>query len=333
MVTWNFTATGTYYITTSWSGTSDYAGADSETLAVFVGPDSFVQFNSTEYNYIFGQASFANYEISTLEGDNDFLIIPLGTVLSVSYDFTILQTGQTVSNVQTETITIPGSNQTLIKHGTPIGTVSTATETEIIPINVPPDLEPLMLPADFDQTINNQFCFIFQDNSGNCSLNANALNDDEMASIIQGNESNIAFMNASENVKENVWYNVTESMSDNEITANLYNTNGNLIQSTVTPYNATASNEMIMFIANNVDNSVIFKDLTVEALNNASSSAVSNQKSTDESRLLLYVSLSILLVATFSVALAYVKKKRRMRPKNGVMRIPDLNMTVNQINP
>ncbi len=180
-----------------------------------------------------------------------------------------------------------------------------------------------MLPDDFNQTINNQFCFILQNNSGNYSLNVNALNDYEMSNIIQGIGSNTAFMNASENVKENAWYQVTESMSDNGITANLYNTNGTLIESTVTPYNATASNEMIMLITNNVDSAVIFKDLTVQALNNATPSPVSNEKTTNESRLLFpYVILSILLVATFSVALVYVKKKRQMRQKNRIMCTP-----------
>ena len=110
MLTWNFTSAGTYYITTSWSGASNYAGADSETLTVFVGPESFIQFNAPDYNYIFGQASLAAYEVQPLQGVNDFLSIPLGTAVSFSYDFTVLQAGQTVSNVQTETITIPGKH-------------------------------------------------------------------------------------------------------------------------------------------------------------------------------------------------------------------------------
>jgi hypothetical protein len=38
-MTWNFTSEGTYYIIASWSGTSNYTGADSETCIVFVGPD------------------------------------------------------------------------------------------------------------------------------------------------------------------------------------------------------------------------------------------------------------------------------------------------------
>ena len=135
------------------------------------------------------------------------------------------------------------------------------------------DLAPLMLPDDFNQTINNQFCFILQNNSGNYSLNVNALNDYEMSNITQGNGSNTAFMNASENIKENAWYNVTASISDNGITANLYNTNGTLIENMVTPYNATNSNETVMLITNNVDSAVIFKDLTVKALNSTDSTA------------------------------------------------------------
>jgi hypothetical protein len=330
MLTWNFTSAGTYYIRASWSGASNYAGADSETLTVFAGPESFVQFNAPNYNYIFGQAAFAAYEVQPLQGVDDFLSIPLGTGVSFSYDFTILQAGQTVSNVQTETITIPGSEQTIrMGRSDQTKTIQIPEETMTIPINVPTGLEPLRLPDDFNQTINNQFCFILQNSSGNYSLNVSALNGYEMSNTIQGNGSNTAFMNASENVKENAWYHVTESMSDSGITANLYNTNGTLIESMVTPYNATASNETIMLITNNVDNAVIFKDLTVKALNSTTQPTVSKEKTTNGSgSLFLYVSLSILLVATFSVALVYIKKKRQMT-KKGVMCTPDPNMTVN----
>ena len=140
MSTWNFTSAGTYYITTSWSGASNYAGADSETLTVFVGPESFVQFDAPDYNYIFGHSasSLAAYELRPMQGVNDFLSIPLGTGVSFSYDFTVLQAGQTVSNVQTETITIPGSKQTIsMGRNSPPITIQVPAETITIPINVP----------------------------------------------------------------------------------------------------------------------------------------------------------------------------------------------------
>jgi len=317
MLTWNFTSPGTYYVSTSWSGASNYAGADSETLTVFAGPESFVQFEAPDYNYIYGQPAFASYIVQPLQGVNDFLSIPLGAAVSFSYDFTVLQAGQTGSNVATQTITIPASEQT-IRLGRQVKTIPIPTETMTVPVNVPPDLAPLMLPDNFNQTINNQFCFILQNNSGNYSLNVNALNDYEMSGAIQCNESNAAFMNASENIKENAWYNVQESISDNGINADLYNTNGTLLDSMVTPYNAMTSNETIMLITNNVDSAVIFKNLAVQYLNTTTPPPKSNEKTTNESTMLiLYVGLSILLIATFSVAVIYIKKKRQIDPKTG----------------
>jgi hypothetical protein len=318
MLTWNFTSAGTYYIRTSWSGVSNYAGADSETLTVFVGPQSFVQFATSGYNYIYGQASIAAYEVRPLLGVNDFLSIPLGTGVSFSYNFTVLQAGHAVSNVQTETVTIPGSVWTISRgRNMPTETMQLPDQTVTIPVNVPTGLQPLMLPDNFNQTINNQFCFILQNNVGNYSLNVNALNAYEMSNVTQGNRGNIAFMNASKNIKENTWYNFTASISDNGVTANIYNTNGTLIESLQNPYNAANSNESIMLIANNVNSAVVFKDLTVQALNNTIQPLRSNEKTTDEiGSLFPYVSLSILLVATLSVTLVYVKKKRQMRQKN-----------------
>ena len=110
-------------------------------------------------------------------------------------------------------------------------------QTVTVPVNVPTDLQPVMLPSNFNQTINNQFCFILQNNVGNYSLNVNALNDYEMSNVTQGNEGNIAFMNASKTIKENTWYNFTANISDNGVTANIYNTNGTLIES-LQPYNS-----------------------------------------------------------------------------------------------
>ena len=87
---------------------------------------------------------------SPLQGVNDFLSIPLGTVVSFSYDFTILQAGQTGSNVQTETITIPASTQTVrTGRDNQVKTIQVPAETMTIPINVPEDLVPIMLPRRF----------------------------------------------------------------------------------------------------------------------------------------------------------------------------------------
>ena len=72
-----------------------------------------------------------------------------------------------------------------------------------------------------------------------------------------------------------------------------------------------------MLITNNVNHAVVLKNLTVQTLNNTIQPLKSNEKTTDEiGSLFPFVSLSILLVATLSVTLVYVMKKRQMRQKN-----------------
>jgi hypothetical protein len=314
MSTWNFTSAGTYYIRTSWSGASDYAGADSETLTVFVGPESFVQFETPNYNYIFGQAATAAYALRPMEGFDHFLSIPLGTGISFSYDFIILQAG-TVPNIQKETITIPGSELTMrAGRSRQTMTIQIPEKKITAPINVPTGMVPLRLSDDFNQTINNQFCFILQNGSGNnYSLNVRGLDDYDMSDIIQDNRSNSAFMNTTENIKENTWYKVTASIFENGITANLSNTYDTLIESVVIPYDAMNSNGMVMLITNNVDRAIVFKDLKIETLSSTTQPPENNKKATNDSRLLVpYVSLSILLIATFAATIVvYVKKKRQ----------------------
>ncbi len=330
-LTLNFTSTGTYYIRTSWSGASNYAGSDSETLTVFIGPESFVQFQRGDYNYIYGQASTAAYATLPMQGVNDFLTIPLGENVSFSYDFIILQAGHAVSNVQTKTITIPTSELTIVTgRNRQTKTIQIPEQTITVPVNVPPYLVPLRLPDDLNQTIYNQFCFIFQNNGGdNYSLNVRALNDYDLSSIRQDNASNTAFINASENIKEDTWYKVTASISENGIAANFYNTNGTLVESTVTPYDVMNSSEMVMLITNNVDNAVVFKDLKVQPLNNITQPPKSNVRTTNDSGMFAqYVYLSILLVATFAAAVVYVEEKRQMKVAR---RIPNPSSRLYQI--
>ena len=317
--TWNFTSAGTYYIMSSWSGTSNYAGEDSERLTVFVGPESFVQFGSSNYDYILGQASLGVYQIRPLQGVNNFLSIPLGTAVSFSYSFTIVKARQTVSNIQTKNTTISGSEQTVYRGKTPYMTTQMPGENITMPVNVPVGMVPLILPADFNQMINNQFCFILQNNYGNYSLNVRGLNNKEMSTMTIGNGNNTVFMNATQNIKQNCWYNVTETISDNGISANLYNTNGALLKNMVTPYNATKSNVIIIFITNNVDSAIILKDLTVKALNNITQPPESNENTTGETGLLfLHVALPILLLASFSVTVVYIEKKRKNERRKNV---------------
>ena len=247
MLVWNFTSQGIYYITASWSGTAEYAGADSETLAVFIGPESLIQFQTPYYNYIYGRAGLANYEVRPFLGVNDFISIPLGTNVSFSYDFTILPTGHGASNVQTKNVTIPATQQTIRTWHRQTRTLQIPEKTLIVPTNVPLGLQPLRLPDDFNQTINNQFCLILQSNlENNASLNLKGLNGYDMTNI-QDNENNTTIVNATESIKENTWYRITAVISENGITTTLQDINGTLIENKATPYDTTGQQKNGIF--------------------------------------------------------------------------------------
>jgi hypothetical protein len=116
---------------------------------------------------------------------------------------------------------------------------------------------------------------------------------------------------ASESIKEDTWYKVIASISESGIAANLYDANGTLVESTVTPYDVTNSSGMVMLITNNVDSAVVFKDFKVQSLNDLTQPPKSNIGTTNDGEMFtLYVYLSILLVATFAAAVVYVKKKK-----------------------
>lgn len=319
MLTWNLTSAGTYFIRTSWSGTSTCTGADSEILTVFVGPESLVRFNNLGYDYIFGQSSFfGGYLLRALKGVDSFLSTPLGTNVSITYDFTVLKVGHTVSNSNSKTITIPASKQIRVigpRQSKIMVRIEIPERTITAPIDVPSGLEPIRLPDDFDQTISNQFCFILQNNgSDSYSLDIRALDEYSMSSMIEGNGSTTFLMNASESVKENGWYRIKESFLEKGITANLLNANGTLMQSMVTPHNSMNSNETAILITNNVDNVVVFKSLKIQTSNNTTQPSKSNRETTNDNGLLVpYVYSSVLLVATFAAAVYFKKKKQTMR--------------------
>ena len=262
---WNFTSQGTYNITVSWSGTAEYAGADSEALAVFIGPPSLLQFQTPDYNYIYGQLGIANYLLHSFLGVNNFMSVPLGTNVSLSYDFTILPTGHEASLIETETVTVPASEHTM-----PLGPRHTMRlqipeKTIQVPKSVPNGWQPLRLPDDFNETINNQFCLILQNNpDNNYSLNLKGLNGYDVASM-QENQDN-TLVNATASINENTWYRITSTISASGVTTTLQDMNGTVLESGATP-ERTGNNTMVLLLTDNIDSAVAFKDLKVQLIN------------------------------------------------------------------
>lgn len=308
-LTWNFTAQGTYYVTANWNGASNYAGSDSQTVPVFIGPQSYIQFDAQDYNYIYGEPSLAAFATEPMQGVNDFLTLPLGTNASLSYSFIVLPAGQTISNVGTENVTVPASQYLQPTANGKLETVMVPAHNETVPVDVPNGLAPLKLPDDFNQTLDNQFCFLFQNtDSGNYSFKVRGLSDDDLSNMQPS-----TITNATANIQDGTWYQVTANISDNTVTATLSLSNGTQIANIG---NTDGSNQTVLLVANNEDSAVVIKNLDVQS-NNVSPQPQSTQKPAGSSgnlNLTIYVCTAILLTAALSTAL-YIRKLKKNPPK------------------
>jgi hypothetical protein len=285
-------STGTCYIRTSWSGNSDCAGVDSELLTVFLGfPQSLIQYKGPGYYYTYGRAYVARHELRVRQGVEDFLDIQLsGTGILLTGEFIIVQSGQL--------ITIPRIGE---------------TAESLKEIVIPKGFQSLRLPNDIEQTTNNQFSFILQNSGGNnYSLNVRGLDEYDMAKINKLGGNDTAFMNTTGWIRENTWYKVVARISEDEITAELHDSNGTLLESIATTDDAASVSELVILLANNTDRAVAFKNLNVETLNQTTQLPEGNKKSAVDSELLApNVTLAIIL-ATIFAAVVYVKKRRKV---------------------
>jgi hypothetical protein len=168
-----------------------------------------------------------------------------------------------------------------------------------------------------EQATNNKFGFILRNSGGdNYTVAVRGMNDYDMAQINKRIENSTAFINASTGIRENTWYTVSAKISKDEITAELRDINGTLLESVATREDPVRTDELVMLIANNTDRAVAFKNLKVETLDEpAPLPPEKNEKAVNGYDLLApYVAFTILL-ATISAAVIYKKRKSSLRQK------------------
>jgi hypothetical protein len=306
-LTWNFTNSGTYFITANWNGASNYEGADSQTVPVFVGPQSYVQFNSVDYNYIYGLPGLAAFATLPMQGVNNFLNVPLGFNASFSYDFIVLPAGQTISNVQTTNVSVSASEERVLMSNGKMETVEVPAHNETVPLSVPQGYEPLMLPNDFNQTLDNQFSFILQNSAGNYSLNIKGLSQEDLSNM----KASAAIANVTNSIEENTWYQVTTKTTDDTATTNLSYENGTIIENI---NNQNSSIPVVLLITNNEDTAIALKNLTIQNQNPPSAQQpLTSQKPTSglsNTNLSLYI-VGAILAASSIAATLYVKRAKK----------------------
>jgi hypothetical protein len=277
---WNFTSTGTYYIRTSFSGISGCAGADSEILTVFIGfPKNTVQFRAPDYIYILGNPGAATYELRVRQGVQEFLNLNLlGTGIEISGEFIVVKSGETA----------------LIE------------ENPEIPLGE----QPLRLPINFVR--NDQFCFLMENyGRGNYKVHVKAMDDYAVSEIqeFQGNKT--VLLNGTSTVRDNTWYKVTAKMSESEITAALFDTEGVLLKNMAITKEAASIGEIGILLANSTDKAIAFRNLKIETVNQPLpplDEGVTPANNTDV--FTLYINW-IIVLTSISTGTFYIWKKER----------------------
>ena len=215
-----------------------------------------------------------------------------GKGIQLTGEFSILKSG--------ELVTVPREGETL------------ESRKEI---KVPKGTQPLRLPDDIEQTTNNQFGFILRNDGGsNYTLNVKGLDSKELASMNPSGGNGRAFLNTSACVKEDTWYKMVAKISDDEVTAELHDANGTVIERVATTPDV---NELVIVLANNTDRAVAFKNLNIENLTPQDQSAEKTEKTESPGiteSLAPYATVMILIGTVFA-SVVYLKKRKKLQQR------------------
>jgi len=296
-LTWNVTSTGTYYIRTSLTPFSNYAGSDSDLMTFFVGshPQEVI------WNGLYYEWSPYNLGYKTLSSKNvkDFLKNDLaGANISLSGDFIMLKKEQTVTN-SGQIITIPERAQT-IRLGRGQRLMLTIPEQKVT--------------VQESVQASNHFGFTLQNSNGNYSATVRLLNDSDVFQIEKRfDENNLTFMNASTIIKENIWHKVVVKVSGDEITAELRSEHDGLLKKFAVSAEALDGNESGLLISCNPDTFLAFKNLKVVNLDQTPKSVSDIHLPERGLELLASYVMFLMLLGLVGAAIAYLRKGKRVR--------------------
>lgn len=303
---WNATLPGTYIMKTSWSGSVNHSGSDSDAVTVFIGAQ---QPMITEFsNEISGrQVSEMQYQqyfpwFMTLlnKGPKEFLKSNLtGTDIVLSGDFIILSDGHELAPDDV-TITIPAHPRTY-----------RLPSRRIVTIMVPEEVK--MIPGA--ERLNSHFGFILKQNvQDNYTASVKALNGDDLSQIVQSlDKSRAIFINASNIAAKESWYKAIAKVSGDYIAVEVRDENGTRLDSMSQNKRSQDLGEIGILMTYQTGQIVAFKNLNVEAITHKTSTiALETSNGTGFKVLYPYVRLSLLSAGTI-LAIVCLWQRRQSR--------------------
>jgi hypothetical protein len=305
---WNVTLPGTYIMRTSWSGSLNYSGSDSDAITVFIGAPQPVIVDLSNGvldngpGNLQSQANSPWYITMFNQGSKEFLKNNLtGTNVVLSGDFMVLSDGHELTPNDT-TITIPA-------HRT---TYRLPRSSRTVIVQVPEQV--LAVPGV--ELLNSQFGFILRQNgAANYTASVKTLSDDELAQITQSMDDNNAIViNASSVATKNTWHQAVARIVGDTATVELYDENGVLLDNSSQTRSSQNSDELCVLMTYQTGQIIAFKNLMVEAVTQVLPPTTQNMpKGNGFEFLYPYVSPLLLLAG---VVLAIVGFWQRRRSKN-----------------
>ena len=294
---WNFTQAGKYVMKTSWGGTIDYAGADSENLTVFAG----VYEPILEEYYI-----------------NGALQEPMAPANSVPFWIPANKSPKYVlrSNVSGTGLLLSGEFIILCEYdsGTPVVKVRIPKIEKII--YSPRQRSVMRVVVNEEQVIdqpieNKQLGFILrQDGEEEYSASVTVLEDQQTFEIAK--ESSTTYINVSDIAARNKWYRVEATISRDATNAELYTMNNSLLDRIAAP--ETLNSAEVGILMTYPPNSILaFRNLKVSTFDEEVQSSTGKQEQYQKSEF-EWLGLCV-MVSTFLtiglVAFLYAKRQRK----------------------
>ena len=250
---WNVTTSGTYNVKTSWSGSANYSGSDSDSLTVFFSAKQ--SSIGASPNYFWGTSPsvgyYPEYSVMLSKEAKEFLNGNLmGEDVILSGEFIVLSNGQDEpTNATTYTIPAYKKSFRMLGRGRTI-TVEVPEETITIP------------------SVRNQFGFILERTAeGNYTASVKLLTDNDVTQITQSLDQNEAiFMNATTFAAKNVWHKAIAQISAAEVTVEVYDTNGTRLENMTTPITNAGLDELGILMTYGPSQVLAFKNLKIDAI-------------------------------------------------------------------
>ena len=194
---WNPNSTGTFFVRASWSGNSDFVGADSEMVSFFFGvPNYLLGFDDLDGVLVYSHPVFHNFLLDDICGVESFFMSHVdGSAVILSGEFRLFNVSEG-----------PG----FIGDGRPVLFV------DAIPSSL--SLYPFELPRDLGESTNDHLGFIIKKSGeNNFTLDVKGLDSVDISQFYSSIEEEIVVLDMSNQVREDVWYSIEIGMSKDQV--------------------------------------------------------------------------------------------------------------------